>query len=397
MKLISIIIYQIGFLSIILGCNTPPVKADSLNTDTLSFPPFYKRFEGKIGNRNVVLYLMKTGQISHLLFVGHYYYTDDLRRIYFEGEHHFYPRTKADTFYYDKFTLIEIPRSFLANSYTAEQSLIDSLHYESDTIELGSFEGRFKGNFKSDSTFIGVFRWRSDESLALPFEFKLSTNKTPITFDMSFMHQKDTVLKVGNNKNAKVDWSLDMVKPMINGQIDTTLQNILFKQLTHCKNITNNLSQINSCMSQMLSNRFDEFKKRKSKWFKFESLVLPIYNEKKILSFFLMDAYDTERRNGYRSSTFSYNTATKQVIKFDDIFKKRSKNKISDLIKKSNRFDQSSSVFNENNFYITHNYISFIISNLETNDNINRIGQEFNFTFNEIKDLMKPTFWDILK
>lgn len=375
MKFIYLLIYQFGFLSALLGCDKPSPKRQELS------PPYYKQFEGSIGNRTAVLNLMKTGQSSNMLFVGYFYYTDDLLPVFFEGSHFFYPINT------------DIANNIIVDNYAIEQSMLDTLQYTSDNIDLLSAKGRFTGNFKSDSTFVGTIKLKNNEEL--PFQFKESINRNNIDFDIGLL-QKDTFLNVGVNRNAKVKWSLDLARPMLNKQMDAFLQKAIFKQLTHCDNLVDNLAQINPCVSHVFTNRFEEFKTWKFNWFKFESIVLPMYSERKILSFLCLDNYDTDRRDGCRSSTFSYNIEKKQTIKFDDVFKNGSKDKIFNLIKKSNRYNQAPSIFNENNFYITHKRITFMVSDVEAN-RYSKTGQEFTYTFDEIKDMIEPSFWDILK
>ena len=378
MKFIYLLVCQLGCLSFLIGCNEPPSYLEN------SKMPFFKQYTGHIGNRPAVLNLMKTGQCSYILFMGFFYYTDEVMPIFFKGSHFFYPTNESG-----------VP-TVLVDNYKIEQRLIDTLKYTTDTIDIvvHPLSGHFRGRFNNDSTFIGVLR--CEDKKDVPFEFKEMSHKNNLNFNI-WLSQKDTILDVGVNKNVKVELTLDLTKPMRNMAVDTSLQKAMFKILTNCDNIINDTSQINACLGHAASDRFAEYKTWQATQLKLESVVLPIYNKRNILSILCLNNFDTDRRNGSRSSVFSYNLEKKQIIQFDDIFKTGSKDKIFTLIKsQAKRRRKSLYNFEENRFYLTHKNITFMFTGEEEN-RYSETGEEFTYSFDELKDMIKPTFRDILK
>ena len=341
--------------------------------------PFCKQYEGHIGNRPAVLNLMKTGQCDNLLFLGFFYFKDDVKPIFFKGEHFFYPKEGSVS-------------TIMVGNYPVEKSMMDTLKYTSDKIELRSSYGRLRGNFESDSTFVGILK---NEKEVLSFDFKEIKSANDLRFDLA-LSQKDTVLVMGINKNVPVKLTLDLAKPLKTKGLDTALQKAIFKVLTNYEDVIDDSTQINKCLGRAASNRFLEYQTWQASWFRLESVVTPIYNEKNIVSFLCLNRFDTERRDGCRSAVFSYNLEKRQIIAFDDVFKAGSEDKISIGIKKwvkDNNISPNS--FDKNRFYLTHKNITFMLSGIEEN-RYSETGREFTYSFDELKDMIKPTFGAIL-
>ena len=368
------IVYQLVCASLVLCCNIPTQTQNRQQ-------PFYKQFEGQIGNHAAVLNLVKTGQLSQSLFLGYFYYKDSSVPTFLQGSHIFYPT--------DKFV-----SSIEVNSYQVEKSMIDTLRYSSDQVKLYAGYDNFTGSFESDTIFVGVFTNKNGEKL--PFRLKEKLDRDSSFFDISFI-KKDTFLDVGINKNVHVKLSVDLVKPINNSETNLSLQKNIFEVLTNCEGIYQNKSTIDSCLSSHYSVRFSEYKIWKANFFQFESVVLPIYNEKSLFSFACLDSYFTDRKEGYRISVRTYNKTTKQIIKFNDVFKIGSKDKIASLVRKWTNLNNISSFnFDENNFYMTDKSVVFVLTGLEEN-RYKIDGKEFVYSFGQIKDLVKPNFWNILK
>jgi len=349
--------------------------------------PFYRHYEGYINGKPAVMNILKPPHYSGNLFVAFYYYLENGLPIYLDGSHIFY-HPKSSYIY-----------STGAGSLKAEQELLDTLKYVTDTIILGGMAGElpnFRGNFSGDSIFSGLVF--NDNTKTGSFYFKETANREKYTYDVA-SYQGDTVLASKNG--LKVKFSLDYVIPYKDGLEKAKMQKYVFDLFSNCTGSGKKATKLYPCVDRMLGDRYPEIKKWTFDWITLESVATVIYHEKNIISFFCLNNFDTDRRGGHRTSVRSYDTKKGKAIGFNDAFQKGSREKVYASIKeKRKRYDpsdESMRYFDENNFYLTNKNIVFVVSGeSESSDGIVE-GFEAPFPIDEIKNMLNPGFYDMLK
>ncbi len=398
---------------ILLGCGSAfckntepqpkqPVFAGIPDASTDSFPignsstdflpkGFYCHWIGQVGNRPAALEMIRHGRYTHEAFYAHLYFLDTIQPVFLEGS---ILKTALES-EYDVINGRAVLRSEGFKRPTFDVRFNNYQRIACKEVNIGAL----KGSFTSVDSFQGICE-RCDGS-QVPFEFRISTQPDWLRFKtLSYENQYKLTANTTEPFNGFL--TVEALLPDSAQHGSLLVRHAIEEMILPSKQTPQSLQdKLNQSAVQFFESDKPFLEQQPNQLTYRDYLVTVRYNQKGLLSLLLIQKWDVARKHGCRATAHNYDLKANKQIDFETLFLDPAKSILRNQIKRKYQRNENLEAhlesFDFNNFSLTHHGITFISFTRMDSHNGLLVGTQFSFTFEELKDLIRPAFIESLQ